>query len=368
MHHVVHARRSDVEILAVDARLVACVVLLVAQRIGAVEAHHVGRDIVAAVGHNGGQVGHLDGHHRHLALTNRVRVDGREGPPLFAIPAVVVGRVGDVACREAALGQVDIQLLAEAEAQHILAPYGQAILRVLIDTFILTLLYHTAIDLIEVGVATHLDSLLHRPGRGVVVATHQALVAHKAAVGRNHTQVKCHHRLRHLEDGARRILTHQGSVEHRLGQVAVQLLVVLAADASHQQIGVVAGSAHHSQQLARRRLQRHHASALVGHQLLGILLQVGVERRVEVHALLRQRIVGAALIRAHLAVVHVYMHDFLALHATQHLLVALLQATLADVVALLVVGVAVDVGLIHLAHITQHLRRNGAVVDAQRAL
>ena len=62
------------------------------------------------------------------------------------------------------------------------------------------------------------------------------------------------------------------------------------------------------------------------------------------------------------------MHDLLSLGAAEHLFVALLEATLADVVAALVVVVAVQVGLVHLAHIAQHLRCDRAVVDAQGAL
>ena len=70
---------------------------LVAHRIRTVKAHHVRGDIIAAVGHDGCQIGHLDGHYGHLALSDGVAVDGREGPPFFAVPAVVVGRVRDVA-------------------------------------------------------------------------------------------------------------------------------------------------------------------------------------------------------------------------------------------------------------------------------
>ena len=202
----------------------------------------------------------------------------------------------------------------------------------------------------------------------MVVAAHEALVANEAAARRDDAEVQRHHALRHLEDRARRILSHQGAVQHRLGNVGIQLLVVLATYAAHQQVGVVARRTDHGQHLAGARLQSHHATALVGHNLLGILLQVGVNCGVQVPSLHGQRVVHAVGIGAYLAVVHIHMHQSLALHTAQHLLVALLQAALAYVVTPLVVRVAVQVALVHLAHIAQHLRRYRAVVDAQRAL
>ena len=60
--------------------------------------------------------------------------------------------------------------------------------------------------------------------------------------------------------------------------------------------------------------------------------------------------------------------NLLALDATEHLLVALLEAALADIVAHLVVGVALQVGIVYLAHIAQHLCGDGPVVDSQCAL
>ena len=62
------------------------------------------------------------------------------------------------------------------------------------------------------------------------------------------------------------------------------------------------------------------------------------------------------------------MHDFLALDAAEHLLVAFLEAALADVVAALVVGVTVEVSLVDLADIAEHLCRYGTVVDAKGTL
>ena len=51
-----------------------------------------------------------------------------------------------------------------------------------------------------------------------------------------------YHRLRHLEDGARRILRLQGTVKQGLGYVVVQVCEILATNAAYQQVGVIARS------------------------------------------------------------------------------------------------------------------------------
>ena len=126
--------------------------------------------------------------------------------------------------------------------------------------------------MIVVWVATHFDGLLHGACRGVVVAADEAFVAGKACAWRNHTKVEGHHRLGYFENRSWRILAHQRAVEHRLGNVGVEFLVVLTAYAAHQQVGVVARGRHHGQNLARRWLDGHHTTAFVGHQLFGIRL------------------------------------------------------------------------------------------------
>ena len=73
-------------------------------------------------------------------------------------------------------------------------------------------------------------------------------------------------------------------------------------------------------------------------------------------------------IGAYLAVVDVHLHDLLSLHAAQLLLIRGLQPALAYIVAPLVVGVLLQVALVHLAYIAQYVRRNGPVVDTQCTL
>ena len=74
------------------------------------------------------------------------------------------------------------------------------------------------------------------------------------------------------------------------------------------------------------------------------------------------------LIGTNLAVVHVDVHDFLAFYTAQHILIAFLQSAFAYIVAPLIIGVAVEVGLVYFAHIAQHLCGYRSVVDTQCAL
>src|SRR5574344_845185 len=94
MHHVVHASGGNVEILRFDTCFVALVEFIDFGRIFAVVAHHVRGVVIAVIGHDAGQIGHLQGHHFHFALSDTVGIDCGEGPAACTILVVVVGCVG----------------------------------------------------------------------------------------------------------------------------------------------------------------------------------------------------------------------------------------------------------------------------------
>ena len=365
VHHIVHAACGNVEILTADACFVLGVKLLVAGGVGAIVAHQMGCVVIAAVGNDACQVGHLQGYNLHLALSDAVGVDGGECPALLAVPLVVECGVGDVARLD--VGQVCGQLDTKTEAVHVVVPDGEAILAVFVYVFVFALLDDTAVGVVEVRVAGHFDGLLHTPCRGVVVAADD-FVAHKARGRGDDAQMQGNHSLCHLEDGAGRILGLQGSVEKGFGYVLVQLFEIGSADTPYEQVGVVAGCGEKGEHFACGRLDGHDAATLVGHHFLGILLQVGIDGGVEVLSLDGHGVLLPVHVGADFAVVHIHLHYFFALHTAQHFLVGCFETALAYVVSPFVVGLFFKVLFVHLAHIAQHVGGDGLVIYAQGAL
>ncbi len=104
------------------------------------------------------------------------------------------------------------------------------------------------------------------------------------------------------------------------------------------------------------------------HELLAKLLQLDVDAQLQVLAGNGRHILGAVLV-APLDFAHgVANENLAALAATQIGLVTLLDAQVASVVARAVVVVVVDVALIHLANVAQHIGATSGVVLPQDAL
>ena len=144
---------------------------------------------------------------------------------------------------------------------------------------------------------------------------------------------------------------------------------MLATLAAHEEVGVVGGAGDEGQDLSRGGLHGHDGAYLAHHELLAIGLQVGVEAEVEVLAGHRLLVELAFAETAHDAVVYVNHHHLQAFLAAQLLLVRLLDARLADVVALLVVAllfVFFQLGRADLADVAQGVGGDGVGVVAHR--
>ena len=269
--------------LGVDHRILLFVETAV-DRIASFDAlDDVGDVVVAPVGQDGREIGHLQRRAAQFALPDRER-DDRQCVPQTVIDPVVVFARRDVA--RPFVQKVGFQLAAEAEAVDVGFPHVEAVF----DVFVTAVFEDVAQHVAEIGVAR----VGHRPAqverRGVGMAFHHAVAVAESAVAgvavrrREHALLQSDEPLHQLEGRPRRIFRLHGAVEHRLTFVVEHFHVVVAPVAAYHFIGVERGRGDHHQDLARRRLDRHGGTHLAPHQLFGEGLQAGVDRRDDVVA------------------------------------------------------------------------------------
>ncbi|MNH33956.1 hypothetical protein D3C79_945180 [compost metagenome] len=70
----------------------------------------------------------------------------------------------------------------------------------------------------------------------------------------------------------------RGTVDQRPVRIVEQPLVILAGDTVDEQVRVIAGVGHHSQNAAGARIAHHHCRTAAHQQLLDIALQVEIQR------------------------------------------------------------------------------------------
>ena len=314
----------------------------------------VGDVVIAAVGHDGRQVGHLKRRAAQLALTDRER-EHRERVPGTAVAAVVERTVGHVAV--ALAEEVRVEFAAEAEALDIAFPHVVPLLHVAVLRVVQNIAEHVA----EVGVARGRYGIAQVEGRGVGVALHAqapqaiALAAGMQVTRTQHPLLHADEALHQLEGRTRRIAGLHRAVVERLTLVAEHLHIVIAALAADQLVGIVRGRRHHHQDLARGGFDGHDRPHLAAHELLAEELEADVDRAGQAAARPGHRVVAAVHVGAADGSVGVDFEHAHALGAAQLLLVGRLHAAHAHVVARTVLGVALEHAGIHLAHETQQV-------------
>ena len=161
-----------------------------------------------------------------------------------------------------------------------------------------------------------------------------------------------------LDGGAGRVGALQRAVVERSARVALQRAVVLGADALDEGVRVEAGLAHQRQHLAALRIDGGDGAVEIAQRQFGDVLQLGVEGEIEIAAWRA----GALFQFAQRPAAGVGLDDARAGRAAQVVLVALLDAELADLVDALVQAL-VELGVVGLgdaAHITHHVARRRA--------
>ena len=131
--------------------------------------------------------------------------------------------------------------------------------------------------------------------------------------------------------------------------------MILSAHTPHQHGGIERRSRHHGQYLARFGLNHHNAPQLVLHQLFAVGLQIHIYCQGKIFTRLRYHIVFALFVTAFYPAVGIAeqnLHPFL---ATQYLFVKLLNPRAARIVALHIVGIFLNIPLVHLSYVTQHM-------------
>lgn len=138
----------------------------------------------------------------------------------------------------------------------------------------------------EIAVAGHHDGFLQGERGFVDVASELAvaeMVALAARIGDLCVQcafLQAYEAVDKFEHGAWRVRSLYGPVEHRLVRVLDDLVIVLADVRQHAHIDSWTG--HKCEDFSCLRFDRHEAPDLVSHQLLAVLLQIRVDRGVDV--------------------------------------------------------------------------------------
>ena len=297
--------------------------------------------------------------HDHRGLQRRHEVEaladgGIEGlrqVPLAIIKVLLlVAAVGDEA--RGLIRQVDARLCAKAEHARVLleAVDAEAVAH-LVEVDVIRVRERRAevqpAEGLAVGVALRDDP--------VMAGVEDLLVRRDDALGQGS-------RARDdLEGGARRVLTRDGLVVHRVVRVIVELVPVLRRDAMCKEVRVEGRAADHREDLAGlrvhddgRRCMRADLRELLVDGLLGCLLQVDIDREFEIIA--RDRLLAAEDL--HGLARHVDLDLLAAVLAAQLLVVDLLEAELADDVAGLVALVLhlLELGVIDLTDVAEGMR------------
>ena len=257
-------------------------------------------------------------------------------------------------------GQVGAQAVAEALCHHVVLPDGDSVLR----RAILLVAKHIVESPAEVGVARRGDGGHQGQRRGMSVAAHpQSAVDEAVRTGIRRTfladdalleEGQC---LCRLEGRAGRIGTHDGAVQQGLLLVLLQQVMVASALPADEQVGIEGGRRHQAEDFACLGFDGHDRAYLVLHQAFAQHLEVDVDAQLQVFAGDGRAVQFAVHVVSLDAAVGIAQQDFHALLASEILLVALLDALLADVVAAAVVVVLLDVAAGHLADVAQGMAR-----------
>ena len=168
--------------------------------------------------------------------------------------------------------------------------------------------------------------------------------------------------LDHFENGARSIGAAYGPVVEGFPRVFGQTVVSRTPTRSRQQVPVVGGRRNEGQDLPGRRLDGHDGAPFALHQLLGIALQVGVERQGHIRTRHRQRVHVRQRVSHVVSDVHEVVAN--ARRATQVGLKLGFHSGFALVVPEPVTGIAVHVFAVHLAVLADDLARDAVNVFA----
>ena len=127
--------------------------------------------------------------------------------------------------------------------------------------------------------------------------------------------------LRRLKGRAGRIRSHDGTVEERFQRIVFQQQMVLAALPSDEQIRIVTRRRGQAKHFARRRFDHDDAPEFVMQQLLGIDLQLDVDRQFQVFSRNGRHVVQSFFVTTFDTPVRIAQQDLHPFFASQHFLV-----------------------------------------------
>ena len=134
----------------------------------------------------------------------------------------------------------------------------------------------------------------HRPSQVVLgvgtVAADDVAIAHDVRPGRDHALLHADEALDHFEDGAGTVGAADRAVVQGFPRVLCQAVVRRSPARASEQVPVKRRGRHKGQHLAGGRFKGHDGAAFAAHQVLGVLLQFGVQGEREVVARDRQGI------------------------------------------------------------------------------
>ena len=228
--------------------------------------HYMWYDVIASVGNGSAQVGNLQGSQVHLTLSDR-DTDNSQTAPVASVSLIIIRSIGNHAALLAR--QVDTQLVSESHRHHVVLPSGHGILN---RRIFLAVAEHIVKSPTEVSVAGCGNGRNQRQGRPVAMTTYSqssVMESMRARVGGSRgddTLLQEGQCLTGLEGRARRILSHDSSVEQRLVCVLTQQDMILTSLTTHHHLGVIGRTGDHTKHLTCGRLDGNDTAQLTLHQ------------------------------------------------------------------------------------------------------
>ena len=208
--------------------------------------HDVRSNEMPPVGNGGTQIGYLQRGGENLSLP-----DG-DTNHRQTVPRTPIGLVVELCIRYQSTlfaGEVGTEPIAEALRYHVVFPYGNGILRRTV--FFIT--EHAIQSPTEIGITRGSDGRNQRQRRTMSVTSHMKAFMIETMRTResriifvDNLFLKESQCLRRLEGGARRISSHDGTVQQRLPLVHLQQAVVLSPLAPYHQMRVKGRRGNHT--------------------------------------------------------------------------------------------------------------------------
>ena len=285
---------------------------------------------------------------------------------VFPVDLVVACARRDIAPELA--GVVSAELAAEPECSHVLFP----LVKRLCGRAILLVLKYILEDVAEICVARHPDRLHEGQRRTVFVAAEFLAGGVDIAPRAGISVARLQHSFLHADEPAHQLENRPGrvaclnrTVEQRLAGVGTEPCIIAAHVC--QVLHVDAGAGDKREDLSGRGLDRNQRPAAALHELLPVLLQVGVDGSLYVFAGDGELVVGSVVVAGKHTVARIAQIDVVALLAPKFGLTCGLKPRASDIVAHAVFGVPADIVGVHLGHVAQQIASGVEGIVALRA-